>query len=190
MVIERCRSRKWAIRIIQGIYDNACSRVRVNDSYSSSFQVGVGVHPGSVLSPLLFILVLEALSREVHNGVPWELLYADDLAIAADALNVCKSKVCTWKDGMERKDLRVNMKKTKILICGIDLDILEKSGKFPCGVCLKGVGVNSILCSTCNLWIHKKCSKITERITKAHFFYVLGVRELMVVLLPLCWLMV
>ena len=86
---------EWAICIIQGMYANACSRVRVNGSYSSSFQVGVGVHQGSVLSPLLFILVLEALSREFRNGVPWELLYADDLAIAADALNACISKVCT-----------------------------------------------------------------------------------------------
>ena len=32
----------------------------------------VGVHQGSVLSPLLFIIVLEALSREFRAGVPWE----------------------------------------------------------------------------------------------------------------------
>ena len=62
------------------------------------------------------------------------------------------------------------MKKTKILISGINLDILEKSGKFPCGVYLKGVRVNSILCSTCNLWIRKKYSGITRRITKNHLF--------------------
>ena len=35
----------------------------------------VGVHRGSVLSPLLFIIVLEALSREFRAGVPWEDLY-------------------------------------------------------------------------------------------------------------------
>ena len=153
------------------MYANACGRARVNGSYSISFQVGVGVHQGSFLSPLLFILVLEVLSREFRNGVPLELLYADDLAIAAiDAFNVYISKVCTWKDGMERKGLRVNMKKTKILISGIDLDLLEESGKFPYGVCLKAVGVNSILCSTCSLWIHKKCSGITGRITKSSLF--------------------
>ena len=71
---------------------------------------------------------------------------------------------------MKRKGLRVNMKKTKILISGIYLDLLEKSGKFPCGVCLKGVIVNSILCSSCNLWIHKNCSEITGRITKNPLF--------------------
>ena len=46
----------------------------------------VGVHQGSVLSPLLFIIVLEALSCEFRCGVPWEDFYADDLVIIAESL--------------------------------------------------------------------------------------------------------
>ena len=53
------------------------SRVRVGSEYSEEFEVGVGVHQGSVLSPLLFIIVLEALSRDFRVGVPWELFFAD-----------------------------------------------------------------------------------------------------------------
>ena len=52
------------------------------------FNVKVGVHQGSILSPLLFIIVLEALSGEFHFGVPWEDLYADDLVIIAELLDV------------------------------------------------------------------------------------------------------
>ena len=36
-------------------------------------SVGVGVHQGSILSPLLFVIVLEALSREFKVGLPMEL---------------------------------------------------------------------------------------------------------------------
>ena len=96
---------EWAVRVIQGMYVNARSRVRVNGQYSEEFGVGVGVHQGSVLSPLLFILVLEALSHEFRTGVPWELLYADDLVVIADSLEECISKLRVWKAGMESKGL-------------------------------------------------------------------------------------
>ena len=45
-------------------------RVRVGEGYSEEFEANVCVHQGSVLSPLLFITVLEALSREFLYGSP------------------------------------------------------------------------------------------------------------------------
>ena len=45
---------------MQGMYANAWSRV--GEGYSEEFEVKAGVHQGSVLSLLLFIIVLEALS--------------------------------------------------------------------------------------------------------------------------------
>ena len=58
------------MRAVQAMYSNSRSRVRVGSSYSEEFGVGVGVHQSSVLSPLLFIIVLEALSRDFRVGVP------------------------------------------------------------------------------------------------------------------------
>ena len=59
---------------------------------------------------------------------------------------------------MEEKGLRVNAGKTKIMICGTGLDLLQSSGEFPCAVCRTGVGSNSIFCKGCKHWVHKKCS--------------------------------
>ena len=59
---------------------------------------------------------------------------------------------------MEKKGLRVNAGKTKIMICGTGLDLLQSSGEFPCAVCRTGVGSNSIFCNGCKHWVHKKCS--------------------------------
>ena len=52
---------EWIVRLVQG-YANAQRRVRVGEGYSEEFEVKVGFHQGSVLSPLLFIILLEALS--------------------------------------------------------------------------------------------------------------------------------
>ena len=38
----------------------------------------------SGLSPLLFVIVMEAISREFTVALPWEVLYADDLAVIAE----------------------------------------------------------------------------------------------------------
>ena len=112
---------EWAVRAVQSMYANAKSRVRVNGQLSDEFEVKVGVHQGSVLSPLLFILVLEALSREFRTGVPWELLYADDLVIIAKSLEELIARFKSWKDGMEQKGLKVNIPKTVFMISGTGL---------------------------------------------------------------------
>ena len=88
----------------------------------------VGGHQGSVLSPLLFIIVLEALSSEFQASVPWEDLYADALVIIADSLEECVRRLLIWKEAMQRKELRVNAGKTKVMICCTGLDLLQSSG--------------------------------------------------------------
>ena len=79
-------------RVVQSMYIGAKSRVRINNQLGDEFGVKVGVHQGSVLSPLPFILVLEDLSRELRTGVPWKLLYADDLVLISESLDDCISK--------------------------------------------------------------------------------------------------
>ena len=148
------------VGLVQGMYTNARSRVRVGEGFRQEFEVKVGVHQGSVLSPLLLIIVLEALSLEFRAGVPWEDLYAGDLIIIADSLDEFVRRLLIWKEAMEKKGLRVNSGKTKVMICGTCLDLLQSSGEYPCVVCRTGVGHTSIHCNACTLWVHKKCSRL------------------------------
>ena len=70
---------EWTVKLVQGMYENERSRVRVNE-----------VH-----SPLLFIITLEALSCEFPAEVPWQDLYADDLVIIVDCMEECVRKLLT-----------------------------------------------------------------------------------------------
>ena len=160
------------------MYANAGSRVRVGEGYSEEFEVKACVYQGSVLSPLLFIIVLEALSREFRSGVPLEDLCADDLVIIAESLRECVSGLLAWKEAMEKKGLSVNAGKTKIMIYGTGLDLLQSSGEFPCAVCRTGVGSNSIFCNGCKHWVHKKCSGL-KRLKKDRDNRCTGSKELL-----------
>ena len=68
----------------------------------------MGMHQGSGLSPLLFVIVMEAISREFRVALPRELLYADDLAVIAESEELIK-RLNEWKDNVESKGMRVNI---------------------------------------------------------------------------------
>ena len=58
-------------------------------------------------------MVLEALSCEFRSGCPHELIYADDLVLIAESMEELIEKFKKWKEGMETKKRRINMKKRK-----------------------------------------------------------------------------
>ena len=58
------------VKTVQALYHNTSTGVRVGSSISDPFEVKVGVNQGSVFSPLLSIMVLEALSIEYRTGCP------------------------------------------------------------------------------------------------------------------------
>ena len=44
------------------------------------------------------------------------------------------------------------------------------SGRWPCSVCGKGVGANSVLCSGCGRWVHARCSGLGKRVRRVSGF--------------------
>ena len=76
-------------------------------------------------------------------------------------------KINTWKSNLESKGLRVNVSKTKVMCCSCNVaGPNKKPGDYPCGVCDENVGRNSILCSVCTKWVHKRCSGISGKLVE------------------------
>ena len=75
-------------------------------------------------------------------ALPWELLYADDLAVIAETEEELIKRLNEWKDNVECKGMRVNMNKTKVMISGERQMVRQKDVRWPCGVCSKGVSSN------------------------------------------------
>ena len=98
---------EWLVNVIKAMCVGNTAAMLMKGQVSAEFEVKVGVHHGSVLSPLLFTIVLEALSREFRQGIPCELLYADDLGLIAETEKELLEKVEVhmenW-DGVERTE--------------------------------------------------------------------------------------
>ena len=138
--------------------------VSVDGELSSPFSIQVGVHQGSALSPLLFIMVMDVLTEDVRDGSLIELLDADDLVLCGESLNEVMNKYGRWKNAVERKGLRMNVNKAK----GMQLLFGKKSTVSKvdlCGVCGERVGCNSIQCTKCQRWVHRRCSDVPRQLS-------------------------
>ena len=71
------------------------------------------MHQGSALSPLLFVIVMEAISRKFRVALPWELLYVDDLVVIAETEEDLIKRLNEWKNNVENRGMRVNMNKNQ-----------------------------------------------------------------------------
>jgi len=151
---------EWLISAVVSMDTGAKTDVRTVYSNSECFEVKVRMHHGSALSPLLFVIVMEAISQEfrVAFALPWELLHADDLVVIVETEDDLIKMLNDSKDNVENRGMRVNMNKTKVMINGERQKQVQKAVRWSCGVCGRGVGSNSIQCTCYQKWVHKKCS--------------------------------
>ena len=57
------------VQAVMSLYDGAKTRVRVGFAYLEEFKVKVGVHQGSVLSPLWFPIAVDIVTENVRRDV-------------------------------------------------------------------------------------------------------------------------
>jgi hypothetical protein len=150
---------------VMRLYEGAKIKVKVGKGMSEAFNVKVGVHQGSVLSPFLFAIVMDVVCGDIMEGLLFEILHADDLVLMADSMAELQLKFDRWKSVIERKGLKVNMGKTKVMVSGEGGERVV-SGIDPCGVCDKRVKANSVLCIGCKKWVHKTCSGVKGALKK------------------------
>ncbi|VDP12813.1 unnamed protein product [Heligmosomoides polygyrus] len=88
-------------------------RVRAPAGTSMEFPISVGVHQGSALSPLLFVIVMDTITRDLQRAAPWTLLYADDVMLACEDKAELERQAQAWCDRLALFGLKLNGKKTE-----------------------------------------------------------------------------
>ena len=104
----------------------------VGEGASGEFEVKIGLRQCSVLSPLLFIALLDLISRKtVVKDAMKKLLYADDLALVANGKHELHETMEEWNGLFIKHGLKLNLEKTEVMPIGYqreELDI-EREGK-------------------------------------------------------------
>ena len=114
------------ITLIQSSYQGMSCKVLHAGQLSESFEVKTGVRQGCLLSPFMFLLVIDWIMKTTtsgrKNGIQWNLWtqlddldFADDLALLSHNHNQMQDKTTTLATTSIGTGLRINNKKTNLM---------------------------------------------------------------------------
>ena len=107
------------VKMVEAMYENTTGRVVVGSGMSNEFQVNNGLRQGSALSPLLFIIVMELISRKISTtDAMKKIMYADDLAIVAEHREELQGALEEWNEMFKKHGLKMNLDKTEVMWVG------------------------------------------------------------------------
>jgi len=89
---------------------------------TADFPIDIGLHQGSALSPFLFTTVVDDLTRDIQDEIPWCILFADDIVLIDESREGVNTKLERWRDTLEAKGFRLSRSKTEYLHCRFSAD--------------------------------------------------------------------
>ena len=119
----RVNGKMW--RLLRNWYEGGSCCVKIDGRLSATYSVGRGVKQGSVLSPALFLLVMDLLLRElqasglglsINNFYAGGFLHADDVRTLASSKESLEAQVAMVKEFTERNFLKLNVGKCEVVI--------------------------------------------------------------------------
>ena len=90
--------------IIRDIYPGC--KTSVMNSAGETKEIEVGLYQGSVLSPPLFVVIIDVIREHIEEGTPWAMLLADDLVLCDPDREMMELRQERWKESMEKKHLQ------------------------------------------------------------------------------------
>ena len=103
------------VRLVQDMYEGSETVVRCAVGTTESFNVKVGLHQGSALSPFLFAVIMDRLTDEIRREPPWTMLFADDIVICKETREEVERRLESRKYALERRGMKVSRSKTEYL---------------------------------------------------------------------------
>ena len=116
------------IRLIQDMYEGSRTRVRTVAGVTEDFEVKVGLHQGSALSPLLFAIVMDCITGPLQRDAPWDMLFADDVVLCGETCDEVERRLENWRKAKEDRGMRVSREKTEYLCQGSQEDQVHMEG--------------------------------------------------------------
>ena len=114
------------ITLIQQLYEGATCQIIHNSKLTEDFEVRTGVRQGCMLSPMIFLLVVDWVMHQTtktgKTGIQWSLTqfledldFADDLCLMSQKCQHMQQKTDNLAQEASKTGLQINLEKTEIM---------------------------------------------------------------------------
>jgi hypothetical protein len=111
--------------LIKDMYDKVVTSVQTTDGDANIFPINIGLHQGSALSPYLFALVIDEVTRDIQGDIPWCMLFTDNVVLVDESLEGVNRKLELWRQTLESKGFGISRTKTEYMRCDFGTTISE-----------------------------------------------------------------
>jgi Reverse transcriptase (RNA-dependent DNA polymerase) len=74
------------VTLIKDMYTNIVTCVGVCDGESNTFSIKIELHQGSALSPYIFTLVMDEITKDIQGDIPLCMRFADDVVLIDESI--------------------------------------------------------------------------------------------------------
>lgn len=97
------------------MYSNVVTSVHAGSGETDPFPITIGLHQGSALSPYIFDLVTDEVTKDIQGDIPWCMLFADDVVLVEGSRVGLSRKLELWRQTLESKGFRLSRTKTEYM---------------------------------------------------------------------------
>jgi len=93
------------MKVIKDMYEGVKTSVRTLASDTEYFPIDIGLHQGLTLNQFLFTIVMDELTREIEDEVPWCILFADDIVLIDETRDGLNEKLEKWRHTLKSRGI-------------------------------------------------------------------------------------
>jgi hypothetical protein len=83
--------------LIKDTYDNIVTSVQISDRDTNNFLINIGLHQWLALTPYLFALVMDKVTRDIQGDISWCMLFTDDVVLVNESRTEVDQKLELWR---------------------------------------------------------------------------------------------
>ena len=111
--LQSAETSECYVRVITDMCHGATATVRCAAGLTKEFEIRVGLHQDSALSPFLFAIIMNKLTEDIRKKAPWDMMVAYEIVLSRQNHKELEGDLEIWRNALERRGLKVSRSKTE-----------------------------------------------------------------------------